>query len=265
MKLPAESELKSSIAQELFRWDLREYFSKDSKNYWTLHYKNRLNCILQAISDFIPPGGKILDIGCSQATAAILLAERGYKVTAVDARPECIQYAKMRYEFGDCTFINGDATSLKLDHKFDAIILGEVIEHVPQPAKFIARCKELLRESGIIVLTTPNGLSPHNWLLRGYDPRLMESSEWADVQSGLGGRETHLFCFRPNQFASMLQRSGLKIERFKFLNSYIINPIGLHMFLPQQAIEKLNQTFSCLPILSKYFTMTLFAVARKVA
>ncbi len=263
MRLPSESELTNGTARKLYRWDVREYFAVNPKNYWAIHYRNRLQAILDAMSDFVPAGGSILDIGCAQATASILLAERGFKLTAVDANPESIAYAKLRHEFGEITFLCMDSMRLSLKGEFDAILLGEVLEHVPRPATLVGQCRDMLRQGGIIVITTPNGLSPHNWVLPAYDPRSMEALDRMDIPSGLGGRETHLFCFRPNQLCNLVLRSGLLIERRELLNSYVVNPLGLHKVLPLRTVEQLNRFCSRIPLLASFTTMAQYIVAKK--
>jgi SAM-dependent methyltransferase len=263
MRLPLEDELNTVTGRVLRQWDLREYFASNAGHYWAIHYRNRLEAILRAVSDSVPAGGSVLDIGCAQATAAILLAERGFKVTAVEANPESIEYAKLRVEFGDISFVCTDATRLSLEGRFDAILLGEVVEHVPRPGALVQRCREMLSRGGIVVITTPNGLSPHNWVLPRYDPRTMEVPARANLPSGLGGRETHLFCFRPSQLRDLVRGRDLIVERHELLNSYIINPLGLHRILPLTAAERLNQSFSRVPFLATITTMTQFLVARK--
>jgi SAM-dependent methyltransferase len=42
------------------------------------------------------------------------------------------------------------------DQRFDAIIMSELIEHVPAPARFLRRAYELLEDDGLLYLTTPN-------------------------------------------------------------------------------------------------------------
>ncbi len=263
MRLPSESELGSAAGRTLRQWDLREYFAMDRNHYWAIHYRNRLEAILRVFSELAPPGGTVLDLGCAQATASILLAEEGFKVTAVDANSESIAYAKLRVEFGDITFLCTDVTKLSLDRKFDAILLGEVLEHVPRPGALVQQCRGMLREGGITIITTPNALSPHNWVMRNYDPKTMETPDRADKPSGLGGRETHLFCFRPNQLMDLVSTNGLIIERYELLNSYVVNPIGLHRMLPLRATARLNKFFSRIPLLANFTTMTQFLVARK--
>ncbi len=269
MKLPHRDSLTGPTEHALWRWDVREYFSSDPKDYWTIHYMNRLDTILGAVSGLVPAGGKVLDVGCAQATAAILLAERGYDVTAIDADPNCLLYASRRYESGKCRFVCMDvayAEGLRaLNATFDAVILGEVLEHVPRPGKLLASCWEKLQPGGLLVVTTPNGESPHNWRFPKYDPMTMEESAREEIPSGLGGRETHLFNFRMRTLLALLQRCGFEVRGREYLNSYIISPIGLHRLLSLSAAATLSRFFACLPVLAPFTTMTMFVVALKTA
>lgn len=40
--------------------------------------------------------------------------------------------------------------------RYDAVVSFEVLEHLPDQAKYISRCAELLKPGGTLVLTTPN-------------------------------------------------------------------------------------------------------------
>ncbi len=228
---------------------------------------NRLNTILDAVSEVVPEGGRILDIGCAQGTAAILLAEQGYDVTAIDADPACLGYAQRRYEFGKCQFVCIDASHHEglraINGRFDAVVLGEVLEHVPRPGSLIASCAEKIQPGGGLVVTTPNGESPHNWRFQKYDPTVMESSEREKIPSGLGARETHLLNFRMRTLLELLRSRGFTLRRWAYLNSYVINPIGLHRLLSASAADTLNTFCARLPCIARYTTMTLFALARK--
>jgi SAM-dependent methyltransferase len=44
--------------------------------------------------------------------------------------------------------------------KYDLVIAGEVLEHVPNPGNFLRGCRELLTPGGELCLTVPNACSP---------------------------------------------------------------------------------------------------------
>ena len=112
-------------------------------------------------------GDRVIDIGCSQGITAILLAREGFHVTGLDSHPEAIAFA------AEATEREGKAVAARLtwDQRdlyefadkalFDTVILGEVIEHQAAPERFLKAAQRLLKPNGVIVLTTPFGLHPH--------------------------------------------------------------------------------------------------------
>ncbi len=106
----------------------------------------------------IPLSGKhVLDMGCGAGLLAEPLARLGGTVTGVDAAHENVGVAQahaaqsgltIRYRCGEVDAVKGE--------KFDLITCLEVIEHVADPASFIARLAGLLAPGGLIILSTPN-------------------------------------------------------------------------------------------------------------
>ncbi len=112
-------------------------------------------------------GQAVLDVGCSQGIASILLAREGFMVTAIDMHPESIAFARAEIARESptvqrrLTLLETDLESLPEDPAFDTILLGEVIEHQARPDRLLAAAKARLRPGGRLVVTTPFGLHPH--------------------------------------------------------------------------------------------------------
>lgn len=52
--------------------------------------------------------------------------------------------------------IESDATNIPLpDNSFDIVILGEILEHVPEPQKVLTEARRLLRPGGTVLATVP--------------------------------------------------------------------------------------------------------------
>ncbi|MCO5971262.1 methyltransferase domain-containing protein [Actinoallomurus soli] len=113
--------------------------------------------------------GEVLDIGCSQGIASILCARRGLTVLGVDIQADRIEYANKERDAepedvrGRLEFRLADASALDLpDASFDTVIMGEIVEHIPDASPFLKEAARVLRPDGVLALTTPFGLSKHH-------------------------------------------------------------------------------------------------------
>ncbi len=102
-------------------------------------------------------GRSAVDVGCGAGLLAEPLARMGARVTAIDAAPENVAVAKLHAgkQGLEIDYRAGGAEALA-GHRFDLVTSMEVIEHVADPASFIASLADLLAEGGIMILSTPN-------------------------------------------------------------------------------------------------------------
>jgi len=104
-----------------------------------------------------PLAGKTaLDVGCGAGLLAEPLARLGARVTGIDASWELVDVARehsramgleVDYRAGDVQALHGT---------FDLITCMEVIEHVADPAAFLAALARRLAPDGLLILSTPN-------------------------------------------------------------------------------------------------------------
>jgi 2-polyprenyl-6-hydroxyphenyl methylase/3-demethylubiquinone-9 3-methyltransferase len=101
----------------------------------------------------------ILDIGCGGGLVSEPLTRLGATVTGIDPSAETIAAAKAHAE-GAGLSIAYEATSAEAvvgqGRRFDAVLLLEVIEHVPDVPAFLARLAPLVAEDGVMFLSTLN-------------------------------------------------------------------------------------------------------------
>jgi 2-polyprenyl-6-hydroxyphenyl methylase/3-demethylubiquinone-9 3-methyltransferase len=104
-------------------------------------------------------GLRALDVGCGGGLICEPLARLGARVTGLDPSPETIEAAR-RHAAGqglDIDYRAGRVEELQAEAEaFDAVVCMEVVEHVPDPATFIAACAALLRPGGLMLLSTLN-------------------------------------------------------------------------------------------------------------
>jgi len=133
----------------------------------------------------------LLDLGC---WVGFLLSEaegRGWSAIGVEPSSFASAYARDRLGLDVRT---GDlfATQLPLQH-FDAIVMGDVIEHLPRPAEALDRMAELLRPGGIAWMALPDAGS---LVARGLRARW-----WSVIP-------THVQFFTRGSLSTLLERHG---------------------------------------------------------
>ncbi|TCK23839.1 methyltransferase family protein [Ancylobacter aquaticus] len=127
------------------------------ENYWLNHVQSGAG-----ISAMLEPllavaggkGGRLLDIGCGFGFVGHFWETSGYG-SAVGL--ETSLYGKIgREKLGTTIYPSYYAATPQIaGEKFDFVYSSEVIEHVPDPAAFIAEISQALSDEGILILTTP--------------------------------------------------------------------------------------------------------------
>jgi len=126
----------------------------------------RLEFIYKAVSERVPKGGKILEIGCGIGNISRQLGHFGYSITGIDSDPVSIDFANSKNTKSNIQFINKNAEDYaENENTFDAIICSEVLEHLFSPDSIIKLANKILKNDGIFVVTVPNGLGPRELLV----------------------------------------------------------------------------------------------------
>lgn len=153
-----------------------EHFGRLAADWWNpkgssamLHRLNppRLRYIREAVdahwggdaASFTPLAGKTaLDVGCGAGLLCEPLARLGAQVTGVDAAPENIGAARAHAEASGLAidYRAGEFETEVKGRTFDLVTSMEVIEHVADPAAFVAALAGKLAPDGLMILSTPN-------------------------------------------------------------------------------------------------------------
>ncbi|MDX2271993.1 MAG: methyltransferase domain-containing protein [Cyanobacteriota bacterium] len=248
-----------------YTYDLLEVYGEISRRGYAYAYQNRQNYALEALRAISTPGERILDVAAAQGNFSLLLAEMGYEVVWNDLRSELKDYVELKREKGNVEYRVGNIFDFSDANEFDAILATEIIEHVAHPDQFLKKLAFLLKPSGHIILTTPNGEYFRNNLPKFSDcpdPSQFESIQFKPNSDG------HIFLFYPDEIQKLAQVTGLQLKELKlFTNPLTAGHIKLELLLksfPRKAVnflESITQLQSGFPF--RRLNVHLLAVLQK--
>lgn len=151
---------------------------------------------------------RVLEIGCGEGALAAAYRQRnpGAHYTAVELHAPSAAVARSRVD----RLIGGDIETMPdpdVGGPFDLALMGDVLEHLAESDRMLARIFTLLEPGGRFVACVPN--FAHWSALR----ELMLGC-WPDADSGLFDR-THLRFFTQDSLIAALKRAGFRLLRMR--------------------------------------------------
>jgi SAM-dependent methyltransferase len=150
---------------------------------------------LERIERFAPSGDDghraILDLGCWVGFLLAVARERGWETLGVEPSEFASAYARERLGL---EVIRDDLFEADVGgRRFEAIVMGDVIEHLPRPADALDRMAEMLAPGGVAYLALPDAGSR---VARRMGPRW-----WSVIP-------THVQYFTRASLLTLLRRGG---------------------------------------------------------
>ena len=154
----------------------RKYSLRDDFNTFEKHaeartpldryfYYAKYECVRNLILSYGLKGGLCLDLGCGFGEDAFYLAQHvSRSVIGLELDEIKLFRARKKFQREDpplpVTFCVGDALQSPFrPEMFDTILMTEVLEHLIDPERGIENCRRLLKEGGVLIVSTP---SSHN-------------------------------------------------------------------------------------------------------
>ncbi len=195
--------------------DFKEYY-KQNRTYLS-YVDTRISRIVNIINRTNP--SNLLDVGCGAGVTLkeIYKINKNIRLHAVDVyENETLKEINCDYRVSDIT-----KTLPFEDSEFDCVLLGEVIEHIPNPDDLLREIRRVLKEGGTLIISTPNLVSWANRILvpLGIQPLFTETSSEVNLGRyfkvlGQGNKtQGHLKVFTHASLKEILELYGFKITQ----------------------------------------------------
>lgn len=172
--------------------DYERDFDKYARHLSEFHLTN--------INKLHPKKGKFLDIGCATGNFLEMVKQNGWEPFGI----EISEYAanRARKKIGSERIFQSNVEDAKLpDGYFDVISACEIIEHIPHPTAFLLEVRRIIKNNGLLVITTPNGNSVLRAILK---------DRWFQYKL------EHRYLFYLPTLQLLLRKTGFKIAHKDF-------------------------------------------------
>ncbi|MBN2067833.1 MAG: class I SAM-dependent methyltransferase [Candidatus Diapherotrites archaeon] len=184
---------------------------KFNKGYFRT-FKGRTKKIIGMLSGF---EGSLLDVGCGDATMTAQIRDAlKCNAKAVELVDENVRKARAKGIEVKKVDLNREKLPFK-QASFDAVLAGEVLEHVIDSDGLLLEIKRVLKKGGTLILSVPNTASWYNraMLLFGYLPLFIESGSRKSYGTPYGRLNGHVKAFTKKSLEEMLRENGFEIAK----------------------------------------------------
>ena len=161
--------------------------------------------LAEALLDRIPDSATVFEAGVSSGYFARVLTSNGHTVDGFDIDPEMAKTARSvcrEVWVGDLGRV--DVDELLEDGAYDAVVFGDTLEHLPDPAAVLAALRPKLRPGGWLVVSVPNVA---NWAIR----LQLLAGRFTYRDRGILDR-THLRFYTRRSLVDLIASSGYTVD-----------------------------------------------------
>ena len=213
ISIPTDHELEQIYSHEYYTQEKPLYLERyrEDLEWWNTVYTRRYEILEQ----YLPLQQRsILDIGSGPGYFLLNGKNRGWKVKGVEPSIKAAIHSQgLGLDVENIYF--SEKTAPMLD-SFDAINMGEVLEHIPNPIALLKLVHGQLDVDGLVCIVVPNDFNPFQLILRdhlGFDPWWVAPPH-------------HINYFDFKSLASLLEKCG-----FEVLHQESTFPIDLFLLM----------------------------------
>lgn len=170
------------------------------------------------------PASRVLDAGCGSGSFVHAMAQSGADAHGIEYVEEKVAEWQARFP-GDSRVQRGDLEGLDHpEHSFDAVLLNEVLEHVPDDARALAEVHRVLKPGGTLIIFSPNRFHPietHGVYSRRTGRHLVQMRAFGVpyLPVSIGNRYLRYWSrnYWPDELKTMVRDAGFEVRHHSYV------------------------------------------------
>jgi SAM-dependent methyltransferase len=158
----------------------------------------------EVLSARLPPGARVLELGCGPGVPVARMLSRRFAVVGVDISQQMVRLARLNAS--RAVFLQADMASVAFrPAAFDGVVAFYSLIHVPRVhhAGLLARVRRWLRPGGVLVAS-----------LGWHDKAVVSDPDW------LGAGPMHWSFFDAKTNLRLLREAGLEVEEARVVSQW---------------------------------------------
>lgn len=198
--IPPPEELKEAYSDKYYKIQKPQYLKRDEEDklWWKTVFQDRMDFVERYSKK---KKGRLLEIGSGPGSFLTFARSRGWSVLGIEPSIKAYKHSKLkRLRVINSFYQDIDLKSLT---KFDAVVMFELLEHVPDPHELLKFSCKSLRHNGVICIAVPNDFNP----LQDIANKIQRNNPYWIAPP------FHINYFTPASLTNLLKRSGFDVIR----------------------------------------------------
>jgi D-aspartate ligase len=214
----------------------------------TIYQERAARCLDWVDRLALPPGARVLEVGCGAGRTATALARRGFAVEAVDRSDAMLNVARRRTAEelgnGSVRYLHADVGALPLaSGSYDLVIALGVMPWLTAVQPALAEMSRVLAPGGSLIVSADNRHRLNHLFDPRHSPALAavrrRARDLRPVRSLVSGRGPRVSMHAPREVDSMLYRAGLVVRQRTSIGFGPFSFLGLRV-LPERLAQRVN-------------------------
>ncbi|RDS81938.1 class I SAM-dependent methyltransferase [Dyella psychrodurans] len=213
------------------------------------------------VRDAVPPGSRLLDLGCGTGIDAAEFARQGHHVVATDWSPEMVARTRARAdEAGLMSRVQAMHVGIhqldRLDDRFDAVYSNfGPLNCAPDLRVVAAECERLLRPGGMLVFSVIGRICPWEvgyYALKGRIKRATVRAARGATAVGMNRHTIWTYYYLPREFYRAFA-DHFSLESYRALSLFMPPPYLVDVYRRHrerfERLGRLDDRYGALPLL----------------